>query len=209
MNHPSLEEEKKLKRKGFRRIAGLDEVGRGPLAAPVFAAAVVVRPDKMQDLLLKVKDSKKLSAKKREELYTLLTNNPNIDWGIGQVSEKVIDKINILEATKVAMIKALKNLEKKSGKVDFLVLDGRIKLNLNLPQKAVIKGDDKIFSVAAASIIAKVTRDRLMDKLHKKYPRYGFNKHKGYPTKYHRKMLAKYGPCKIHRQSFGPVKRSL
>jgi len=219
MKYPNLLEEKKLWQKGFKRVAGLDEAGRGPLAGPVLAAAVSIiancklkaksvrssssRCDSIIADFKNLKDSKKLSPKKREEFYKILKKNPAIEWGIGKVSEKVIDKINILEATKLAMKKAVKNLERKP---DFLILDGNFKIDSNIPQKPIIKGDEKVFSCAAASIIAKVTRDRIMQSYHKKFPRYCFNKHKGYPTKLHLKMLRKYGPCKIHRMTFGPVR---
>ncbi len=228
MKHPNLREEKKLWKKGFKRVACLDEAGRGPLAGPVVAAAVVIDSriftnmttnftnKHSRRLVVKfvdisdVRDSKQLTAKKREELYKILIKNPAIEWGIGKVSEKVIDKINIFEATKLAMEKAIDNLQSKVGsrklKVDFLILDGNFKINSNIPQKSIIKADEKVFSCSAASIIAKVTRDKIMEKYDKKYPKYGFKKHKGYPTSFHFKMLKKYGPCRIHRKSFRPVK---
>ena len=202
-------------------MACLDEVGRGPLAGPVVAAAVVIQNTKDKIQNTKIRDSKKLSAKRREEIYKTLTKSPAIKWGIGKVSEKVIDKINILEATKLAMIRAIKKLERKP---DFLIIDGNFKLNLPesqrrvkkriyplrlpIPQKSIVKGDEKVFSVALASIIAKVTRDGLMKKYAKKYPHYGFDAHKGYPTKFHFKMLKKYGHCQIHRKSFKPLKKN-
>jgi len=201
----NLNKEKSLFKKGYKGIVGLDEVGRGPLAGPVFAAAVIIKNCKFGIKNLEdVNDSKKLSPKKREEVYELLINSPHIKWGIGSVSEKVIDRINILEATKKAMIQAIKNLEKrnKKTKIDYLIIDGNFSINAKIPQESIIKGDAKIFSCAAASIIAKVTRDRLMDKYHKKYPQYGFDKHKGYPTKKHRLLIKKYGRCKIHRLTF-------
>jgi ribonuclease HII len=227
MKYPSLREEKKLWKKGLKRVAGLDEAGRGPLAGPVVAAAVVIDSriftnmttnstnKHSRRLVVKfvdirdVRDSKQLTAKKREKLYSLITKNSNIEWGIGKVSEKVIDKINILEATKLAMAKAIKKLKMKNEKlkIDYLILDGNFKLNnLDIPQKSIIKADEKVFSCSAASIIAKVARDKMMEKYQKKYPKYGFKKHKGYPTKLHFRMLKKYGPCKIHRKSFRPVK---
>ena len=199
MKYPSLREEKKLWRRRLKRVACLDEAGRGPLAGPVVAAAVLILNTKYQILNTKIRDSKKLSWKKREKLYKLITKSPFIEWGIGRVSKKVIDKINILEATKLAMKRAIKRFKRKP---DFLILDGNFKINLPIPQKSIIKADEKVFSCAAASILAKVWRDRLMLRYHKKYPRYGFDKHKGYPTKYHFKMLKKYGPCVIHRKSF-------
>ena len=166
----------------------------------------------------KKKDSKQLTAKRREEFYKILTNSPagglDIKWGIGRVSEKVIDKINILAATKLAMIKAVKKLKRKP---DFLILDGNFTLPAEalakagigkaIPQKSIIKADEKVFSCAAASIIAKVTRDRIMRQYHRKYPRYRFDLHKGYGTKLHFKILKKCGPCQIHRKTFAPLKR--
>ncbi|MDP2864365.1 MAG: ribonuclease HII [bacterium] len=205
MKYPTFQEEKILWKKGYKKVVGLDEAGRGALCGPVVAAAVVIKSSfKFQILGLEyLKDSKKLTAKKREEFYKILTNHPQIKWGIGRVSEKVIDKINILEATKLAMIKAIKKLKRKP---DFLIIDGNFKLNLPIPQKSIIKADEKVFSVALASIIAKVYRDRIMRRYHKKYLQYGFDKHKGYPTKQHRKMLKKHGPCQIHRKTFKPVR---
>ncbi|XOB40990.1 MAG: ribonuclease HII [Candidatus Nealsonbacteria bacterium] len=180
------------------------------LSGPVFAAAVIVRLNNNSTIKLfnhlGVRDSKKLTPKKREKLYKVLTNHSGIKWGIGKASEKVVDRINVLEATKLAMKRAVKNLEKKfDQKIDFLILDGRIKLNLDTHQKSIIKGDNKVFSCASASIIAKVSRDRLMRREHKKYPQYGFRSHKGYCTKKHISALAELGPCKIHRKSFKPV----
>ena len=208
-----LKEERELWKKGYKYIAGLDEAGRGPLAGPVVAVAVMIskKPQfKIKNLLKETKDSKRLSTKKREKLYQFLNKNSNIEWGIGRVSEKIIDKINILEATKLAMKRAVKKLETRSKKqetrIDFVILDGNLKIDLPIPQKSIIKADNKVFSCAAASIIAKVKRDEMMKRYHKKYPQYGFDKHKGYGTELHRKMLKKYGPCKIHRKTFKPVK---
>jgi ribonuclease HII len=205
MRYPNLKEEKRLWKKGFKVVVGLDEAGRGPLAGPVVAAAVSIIPNsKFQ--IPKLKDSKKLTLKKREEFFKIITKTPNIKWGIGKVSEKVIDKINIFEATKLAMKRAIKSLERKlKRKANFLILDGNFKIDLKIPQKSIIKGDEKVLSCAMASIIAKVTRDRIMEKYAKKFPEYGFEKHKGYGTKFHLKMLKKYGPCKIHRRSFFPI----
>jgi len=202
MKYPNFNEEKKLWLKGYKVVAGLDEAGRGTLAGPVVAAAVFVKPN--SNFLLKgINDSKKLSEKQREHLYNILIKNKDIKWGIGIVSETVIDRINILEATKLAMKKAIKNI-----KPDFLVLDGNFSLKLDLPQKSIIKGDGKVMSCAMASVIAKVTRDRLMKKLHKKYPHYGFDKHKGYGTKVHFANIEKFGSCKIHRKSFYPINKA-
>ncbi len=209
MRYPNLNEEKKLWRKGCKKVACLDEAGRGCLGGPVVASAVsIIKNCKLKiENFKKLRDSKKLSPKKREEFYKILTKHPAIEWGIGRVSEKVIDKINILEATKLAMVKAIRNLEEKIGrKVDFLLIDGNFTIDSLVPQKSIVKADEKVFSCASASVLAKVTRDRIMQKYHKKYPQYGFDKHKGYLTKLHQKMLKKYGPCKIHRMSFRPLK---
>ena len=202
MRYPNLREEKKLWKKGFKRVAGLDEAGRGPLAGPVVAAVVSLIPNS-KFLIPKLRDSKKLTAKKREEFYKLIVKSPFLEWGIGRVSEKVIDKINILEATKLAMKRAIKKLKRRP---DFLILDGNFKINVDIPQKSIIKGDEKVFSCAAASILAKVYRDRIMERYDRKFPKYEFKKHKGYGTKFHFKMLKKYGPCKIHRKTFEPIK---
>jgi len=216
MKYPNFSEEKNLWKKGFKMVAGLDEAGRGPLAGPVVAACVNFQFSIFNKFSIKqfsnVNDSKKMTPKAREDVYKKLINHPNIKWGVGIVSEKVIDKINILEATKLAMSKAVFSLAHKVDDrqlccaPDFLLVDGNFGLNINLPQKSVIKGDQKVFSVAAASIIAKVTRDKLMQKYHRKYPQYGFLKHKGYGTKAHFASLEKFGPCKIHRKTFWPVK---
>jgi len=242
MKYPSFFEEKKLWKEGYKGVVGLDEAGRGALAGPVVAAAVLFKKSKLQipnykqnsiikiqnlkqkrfDYLkigilgfrsLNLRDSKKLSRKQREKIYQILTRHPAIEWGIGRISEKMIDKINILEATKLAMQKALKNLEKKLCKfynknqttIDYLILDGKMKIDTNILQKSIIKADEKVFSCTLAGIIAKVWRDRIMQREHQKYPQYGFDKHKGYPTKYHIKMLRKYSPSQIHRMSFMPV----
>jgi ribonuclease HII len=197
---PNLKEEKNLWEQGFKIVAGLDEAGRGPLAGPVVAAAVVIF-DYKKIKTKGINDSKKISEKNRKKFYKMLTAHPQIKWGIGIVSEKVIDKINILEATKLAMQKAIENLN-----ADFLLLDGNFKIKSAVPQKSIIAGDQKVISIVMASIIAKVTRDEIMVEMHKKYPQYGFDKHKGYGTKRHFANLEKFGPCEIHRKSFYPVK---
>ncbi len=204
-----FEQELKLFKQGYRRIAGIDEAGRGPLAGPVMACAVVISDKKLvfKDRYLKnIKDSKKLTPQKREKWYKILTKHPQIMWAVGQVSEKTIDKINIKNAAELAMERAVKKLKLAP---DFLIIDGIHLKNLKLKTynlKLIIKADEKVFSCAAASIIAKVTRDRLMRNYHKKYLQYGFDKHKGYGTKMHLAALKKYGPCEIHRRSFRPIK---
>lgn len=207
MKTPNFKEEKKLWKKGYKYVVGLDEAGRGPLSGPVVAGAVVIKS--LKPISKKVKDSKLLSAKQREEIYNYFKKNSGIEWGIGIVSEKIIDKINILEATKSAMNKAFQQVQSKlNRKIDYLIIDGSIKLDINVLQKSIIKADQKVFSCALASIFAKVTRDKIMEKEHKKYPEYGFNQHKGYGTTFHLKMLKKHGPCKIHRKSFRPIRIS-
>ena len=199
-----LREERNLFSQGHKLIAGLDEAGRGPLAGPVVAACVVLSPEfKIDSEELKlIKDSKKLTAGKREKLFEVIKEQ-FIEVGIGICDNKTIDKINIFQASFLAMKKALGDLRQKP---DFVLLDGGFKIpNYSGEQKNIIKGDRLIFSIAAASIIAKVTRDRLMKKFHEQYPRYGFDRHKGYGTKMHLENLKKYGPCPIHRFSFGPV----
>ena len=147
-----------------------------------------------------------MTVKQREEIYDFLKKSPEVFWATGKVGERVIDKINILQATKLAMEKAVLSLEKKIGKkADRLLIDGNFGINLARSQESIIKGDEKILLISLASIVAKVERDSLMVKLHKKYPQYGFNKHKGYCTKQHLTTLSKFGPSPIHRKSFSPV----
>ena len=192
------EYEDALIREGITLIAGVDEVGRGPLIGPVVTAAVILPKDyKNED----INDSKKLTEKKREKLYDIIKKDA-IAIGIGMCTEKVIDEINILEATKKAMKEAINNLEVKPSHV----LIDAVKLDIDLPSTSIIKGDAKSISIAAASIIAKVTRDRMLVEMDKEYPMYDLAKNKGYGTKKHIEALNKYGPCKYHRLSFEPVK---
>ena len=205
MDYPNFNEEKKLWERGFEVVVGLDEAGRGPLAGPVVAGAVSFKSKiKSQKLKVfeKLNDSKKLSEKQREEIYEILTNHDDISWAAGIVSETVIVRINILEASKLAMLHAIDGINLKA---DFLLLDGNFKIKSEIPQIPIVKGDQKVFSIAAASIIAKVTRDRLMQVMHQEYPGYGFDKHKGYGTAMHIASIKKLGPCKIHRKTFWPV----
>jgi ribonuclease HII len=200
-----IQEEKRQWKKGYSFVAGIDEAGRGPLAGPVIAAAVLINK-KDFNLLRKnklIRDSKQLSEIQRKKAYNFLIKK--VKWGIGIISPKQIDKINIYNATKKAMEKSLKNLEKIS-KIDFIILDGNMKINIKQEQKSIIKGDKIVLSCSAASIIAKVTRDELMIKYDKKYPEYNFKKHKGYGTKEHFKKITTYGLCKIHRKSFNLTK---
>lgn len=181
-------------------VIGVDEAGRGPLAGPVVAAAVKLK--KYSSELQEINDSKKLTEKKREKLFDVVMENFYV--GIGMASPQEIDEINILNATFLAMRRAIENLDEKSGVDNILILvDGNFKIReYNGKQEAVIKGDAKSLSIAAASIIAKVTRDRILVKDGEKYPEYLFEKHKGYGTKAHKEALLKYGITPIHRKSF-------
>ena len=190
--------EKQLINKGITLICGIDEVGRGPLVGPVVASAVILP---LNYKLNGLTDSKKLSEKKREEFFDIIMKDA-ISVGIGIIDEKTIDKVNIYEATKLAMKEAINNL---SIKPEYVLIDA-MKLDIDIPSIPIIKGDLKSLSISAASVIAKVTRDRMLDKLHEKYPYYNFKKNKGYPTKEHILAIEKYGIIKEHRKSYGPVK---
>lgn len=188
--------ETELYNNGINFIAGIDEVGRGPLVGPVVTAAVILPKDFYDE---RINDSKKLTEKKRELLYDVIMENA-ISVGIGISSEDVIDEINILNATKRAMLEAVNNL---SVKPEHLLIDA-VKLNTDIPQTSIIKGDAKSESIAAASIIAKVTRDRMMVELDKLHPEYDFKHNKGYGTKKHIEAIRKYGIIKEHRKTFAP-----
>ena len=191
--------EKMYSRRGYHQIAGLDEVGRGPLAGPVVAAAVILPRDGIGP---KLYDSKQISSKKREDLYpTILSEASGV--GIGIVGQEEIDQLNILQATLKAMILAVKNLPLSP---DFLLIDGTQGLKFSIPQKSIPKGDQLSNSIAAASIVAKVTRDRMMEAYHQQYPQYNFAKHKGYGTKEHCQAIEKFGVCELHRKTFRGVK---
>ncbi|MBP5444985.1 MAG: ribonuclease HII [Acholeplasmatales bacterium] len=193
--------EKELYSKGIEYIAGTDEAGRGPLAGPVVAAAVIL-PKNM--IITGVNDSKQLTEKKREELFNII-NEKALAVGIAFVDNNKIDEINILEASRLAMMEAIKKLKIKPE----YVLSDAMPMNIDIPVKPIIKGDALSESIAAASIIAKVTRDRFMDEMDLKYPNYGFKKHKGYPTKDHIEAIKKYGITEIHRKTFKPIKTML
>jgi ribonuclease HII len=237
--------EKELAEKGYNFIIGVDEAGRGPLCGPVVAAAVVLKninittsayghPSldkegkgevlKSFDLWDLVRDSKKLSEKQREKVFDFIQENFHV--GVGLCNHETIDRINILEASFLAMKKAVQELKRNVERIThnendslrstlhapryMVLVDGnKIIPNFSMQQKAVIGGDKIVKSISAASIIAKVTRDRMMMKMHEKYPEYGFDKHKGYGTKLHMAMLEEFGPCEIHRKSFAPVTRLL
>lgn len=200
-----LSTEKGIFELGYQLVAGVDEAGRGPLAGPVVAACVVIGPDFQidSDELKLVADSKKLSAKNREKLFSIIKEK-TLAVEISVVSHLVIDKINILQASLLAM---RKSVEACQIQPDFVLIDGNMKIpGLLKKQQAIISGDAKVFCIAAASIIAKVSRDFLMCEEDKKYPNYEFAKHKGYGTKLHLAKLLEHGPCSIHRRSFAPVK---
>ncbi len=190
--------ETKAYRRGFQWVAGIDEAGRGPLAGPVVAAAVVL-PAGVE--LLGVRDSKQLSAKKRALLYDEIHSRA-ISVGIGCVDALEIDRINILQAAFRAMLEAVQSLRTPP---DFLLIDGPYTLPISIPQEGVVRGDQLSLSISAASIVAKVYRDRLMETCHLQYPVYAFNKNKGYGSAAHREALRVYGPCAIHRKTFRGV----
>jgi len=194
--------ERSLYNHGYNFVAGTDEVGRGPLAGPVVAAAVILPQDFDHSIFI---DSKVLSHKKRMHLLQILYDI-DAQIGIGVVSEKKIDEINILQASLLAMKKSIQALSRKYQKPSFLLVDGKFNVPMRLPQAALIKGESKSASIAAASIVAKEHRDALMNKLDRKYPQYGFAQHSGYPTKKHRDTIATIGPCPHHRKSFKGVK---
>jgi len=196
---PDLSFERQLQNAGYRLVAGIDEAGRGPLAGPVSVAAVILPKGFGHDILT---DSKKLSPKKRESLYEELTNHPGIVWKSVHIDAKTIDQINILQATWKGMAKAFSGL---SEKADIALIDGKPIKHFPGEHKAIVKGDSLSLSIAAASIIAKVERDRLMVKFAERYPEYSFDRHMGYGTRVHLEALKKHGPCPIHRMSFAPV----
>jgi len=190
-------EEKQIHLHGFNLIAGVDEAGRGPLAGPVVAAAVIFNRDYKNS---RINDSKQLTPAEREQLFIEIKNSA-LTYAIGIVGWKQIDEMNILEASKLAMRRAIMKLNPAP---DFIITDAVAINVMDIPQKAIIKGDEKVFSVAAASILAKVARDRLMMNYHKKYPEYGFDQHMGYGTEIHLTAIKKHGPCPIHRLTFSP-----
>ena len=186
-----------------KTVAGVDEAGRGPLAGPVVVAAVILNPEIEIEGL---NDSKKISEKKREELFEIIRETA-IDWNVQIIPAKKIDEINILQATFLGMEKAVENLEIKP---EICLIDGnQIPEKLKYFAQAIIKGDSRFASIAAASILAKVTRDRIMKKLHEKFPVYNFKKNKGYPTREHLKAISKYGIISAHRKSYRPVREAI
>nr|WP_243113833.1 ribonuclease HII [Desulfofundulus salinum] len=191
--------EEELLYQGYSLVAGVDEAGRGPLAGPVVAAAVIL-PGRV--FLPGLNDSKKVSPERREDLAHRI-KQVALDWAIGISTVNEIELLNIHFASLLAMRRAVQGL---SVVPQFLLVDGRFPLNLSLPQRALVGGDASSASIAAASILAKVTRDQLMQVCHHLYPQYGFDRHKGYPTSAHRQALARWGPCPLHRASFRGVR---
>ena len=202
-----FEFERALQRDGVSILAGVDEVGRGPLAGPVVAAAAVLPavwietgpPAELEGL----NDSKQLTEGQRERYFAVLTATPGVHYAVEEVDVAVIDEINILQATHRAMNQALARLEPPPGHV---LVDGRPVSSIRFPQTAIIKGDARSYSIAAASVLAKVTRDRSMMRFDQEFPAYGFGEHKGYGTARHLEAIARHGPCPIHRRSFAPFK---
>lgn len=195
---PTQEFERVARLCGYRRIAGIDEAGRGPLAGPVVAAAVIL-PTRCR--LLGIDDSKQLPAKDREQVYTAILERA-VGVGVGSADVAEIDRLNILEATRLAMRRAVDQL---APPPDYVLIDAVVLPGFKVPTRPIIKGDSLSVSIAAASIIAKVTRDRLMARYHELFPEYGFLSHKGYGTAEHLERLARHGPCSIHRRTFAPV----
>jgi ribonuclease HII len=199
---PADEFEQEARRCGYRRIAGIDEAGRGPLAGPVVAAAVILP---VHARLAGVDDSKQLSEAERERLYPAILDQA-VGVGIGLADAGEIDSLNILEATRLAMRRAIDNL---TPAPDYLLIDAVTLPAVRIPLRPIVKGDALSLSIAAASIIAKVTRDHLMSAYHATFPQYNFLSHKGYGTAEHLQMLARFGPCSIHRRTFAPVREAI
>jgi len=191
--------EKQAVQSGYKVIAGVDEAGRGPLAGPVVSAAVVL-PENFD--VSGINDSKTLSEKRRQALFPVIKNQA-IAFGIGMADHGEIDRINILQASLLSMKRAVENLKVTP---DYLLIDGKFAIDSTIDQRPLIKGDGLSLSIAAASILAKVTRDRIMADLDRQYPGYGFSRHKGYPTKAHKAAILAHGPCPVHRKSFKGVK---
>lgn len=200
--------ERELLLQGITQIAGVDEAGRGPLAGPVVAAAVVFPEswlrDGLPEMLRGLNDSKQLSANQREDFFTILTSSAEVRFAIAEADAGRIDAINILQATHVAMNESLAALKPPP---QHALVDGTRVKTLRFPQTAIVKGDARSYSIAAASVLAKVTRDRAMLEYHERWPAYGFAEHKGYGTPQHLAAIAAHGPCPIHRRSFAPIRQ--
>jgi len=199
MINPTIDLEKKLWAEGFLKICGLDEVGRGPLAGPVVVGAVVIESE--NQFLEGVRDSKVMSEKKRDFFFEKI-KEISTGWGIGIVENFEIDELGISQAIQKAMERAIDSLK---FDVDYLITDGNVQKIRNYPMQVITDGDARHYSISAASVLAKVTRDNIMKEYSKKYPEYGFEKHVGYGTKIHMEALERIGPCEIHRKCFKPV----
>jgi len=200
-------EEERFVKDGFPVVVGIDEAGRGSLAGPVVAAAVIVTA-RSRFTRMNLRDSKLMREKKREEVFETLSSMGGVKWGIGTVSSKTVDRVNVLEATKIAMRKALSNLKKKGFPASAAIIDGNFLIGSGLPERPIIKGDETVVSCKIAGIVAKVTRDRMMRRASKVYPGYHFERHKGYCTKLHLEAIRKSGFCLIHRRSFVVKRRT-
>lgn len=207
MIYPNLDYENKYWGEGMKIVVGIDEAGRGPLAGPVVAGAVVIFPEIIKEirknsLYRLIRDSKTLSFRQREKAFGLIT--AHFPFGIGWSAHDTIDRVNIMQAAYLAMKKAISDLKRKlDSDIEIALVDGRSVIpNITLKQKNIVGGDKLVFSISAASVVAKVTRDRIMINLHEKFPQYEFARHKGYGTKMHFERLEKYGPCEVHRKSF-------
>ena len=198
---PSFEHEAALQARGYRVVAGVDEVGRGALAGPVVAAAVIMPPGADFPWLPLVRDSKQLSPAQRERVFDQVQRD-GIPFGLGSAPHDTIDAVGIVRATRMAMVRALEALPRRP---DYVLIDALSLPEVDLPQKGIIRGDQLSFSIACASIVAKVSRDRQMKGLDSVYPGYGLARHKGYGTRLHLECLVRLGPCAIHRRSFAPV----
>ncbi len=199
LNKPNYKKEKDLLKKGYQIIAGLDEAGRGCLAGPLVAGAVILKNIKP---LKGLRDSKKMSPQQRERMFLKIVNH-SLVWSVGIVEPEEIDEYGIIPANRMAFERAVKKLKLKP---DYLLVDGIRNFDSNIKSEFVVKGDGQIYSIAAASVVAKVVRDKLMEKFHLKYPEYNLDKHKGYGTKEHFSLIEKHGPAEIHRFSFYPIK---
>ena len=207
MKYPDAKLEEKLWQKGFRYVLGVDEAGRGPLAGPVVVGAVLIENTKQ--VVENVRDSKKMTKKQRKKAFVEIQEKSTA-FGIGIVDAKEIDRVGIKEAVKEAMILAVSEVEKKiKKKVDYIISDGAVYLLDDHKMMSISRGDLNHYSIAAASVLAKVTRDMIMEEYSKKYPNYGFEKHMGYGTKMHLDAISKHGICDIHRKSYEPIKSSL
>ena len=201
MKLPTFDQEHALQARGYRLVAGVDEVGRGALAGPVMAAAVILPLGSDFPWLKLVRDSKQLSPRQREQVFDLV-RGAGIPFGLGSVPHATIDRVGIVRATRMAMAEAVQALPSRP---DFLLIDALSLPEVDLPQKGIVRGDQLSFSIACASIVAKVSRDRQMTELDGVYPGYGLARHKGYGTRQHLQCLGRLGPCAIHRRSFAPV----